>query len=448
MSVLRFKLCLLYFLQFAVWGCYLTSLGQFLGAGGLGADIAWFYAAIGMVSLVTPSLSGHIADRFVSPEKLLGLFHLTAALCMTGLWGYATLNPEMEFAPAFTLYLLFLAFYMPTLALANTTAFKLLRNSGLRPVDEFPSIRVWGTVGFVIAMWFVNSAYFYDGSFGFTMSDSNPAAPYRFQYTPMQLLSSASIGLVTSLYTLTLPHLREIKESNAEKASLSEIFGLKAFTLFKEKSLRTFLIFAIFIGVCLQISNGFATPFITHFMAIPEFAGSLAAGNATMLFSLSQISEAACVLLVGVTMKRLGFRWVIGIAMLAWTLRFLLFGFGDPGAGLWMLIASMAVYGIAFNFFNIAGHIYMEQSVPARHKGFGQGLLMMMSNGIGATFGTLGAGTVVNRFCHWETAANSAGGMSRFFMGDWEIPWLIFAAYSLAIGLLFILLYRNTSRPS
>ena len=439
---MRGRLSLLYFLQFAVWGCYLSCFGQLLGAGGLGPDIQWFYAAVGIVSLVTPALMGHFADRFVPSLRLLGLCHLCASVIMFGAWIYASTNVYFSFWAFFLIYLGFLAFYMPTMALSNTTTFALLKKDGKQPVDHFPIIRVWGTLGFVAAMWFVNCAYVYDGTFGFTLNDMNPAASHRFQYTSMQLLASSILGLLTALYTLTLPAIPV--PHPGKSTSFADIFGLKAFKLFKLPEVRTFLIFAVFTGVCLQISNGYAIPYINHFMAFEKYLGSLAAGNATMLFSLSQMSEAAFILITGIAMKRIGFKWVIFCALLAWCLRFLFLGIGDPADGIWWLVFSMIVYGVAFNFFNISGHIYMDQKSDNTTRGFGQGLLMMMSNGIGATGGMIAAGTVINHYCHWEMVESPSGhGMIRLFMGDWLAPWLIFAAYSLFVGLLFILFYRS-----
>ena len=436
------RLSFLYFLQFAVWGCYLSCFGQLLGAGGLGKDIQWFYAAVGIVSLITPSLLGHIADRFIPSVRLLGLCHMCASFLMMGGWVYTSVRDTYEFWPFFLIYLGFLAFYMPTMALANTTTFALLKLKGFLPVDRFPIIRVWGTIGFVAAMWFVNSAYIYDGSFGFTVNDLNPAAPYRFQYTPMQLFTSSILGLATAAYTLSLPALPV--PHPGKSSSLSDIFGFKAFKLFKLPEVRIFLIFAVFTGVCLQISNGYAIPYINHFMAFEEYVGSLAAGNATMLFSLSQMSEAAFILVTGIAMKKLGFKWVVFSALSAWCLRFLFLGIGNPGDGIWWLVGSMIVYGVAFNFFNISGHIYMDQKSDQTTRGFGQGLLMMMSNGIGATGGMIAAGAIINHYCHWEMVPSaSASSMMRLFMGNWLMPWIIFAAYSLAVGLLFIIFFKN-----
>ena len=387
---------------------------------------------------------GHFADRFVSSLRLLGLCHLCGAVFMFLAWIYTSTHAHFNFWSLFLLYLGFLAFYMPTMALSNTTTFSLLKLRGIRPVDRFPVIRIWGTLGFVAAMWFVNSAYIYDGVFGFTLIDTVPAAPHRFQYTPMQLLCSAILGLLTSLYTLVLPTTPV--PHPGKSASFSDIFGFKAFKLFKLPEVRTFLIFAVFTGVCLQISNGYAIPYINHFMGFEEYMRSLAAGNATLLFSMSQISEAAFILLTGIAMKRIGFKYVIFLALFAWCLRFLFLGLGNPTDGIWWLVFSMIIYGIAFNFFNIAGHIYMDQKSDSTTKGFGQGLLMMMSNGIGATGGMIAAGAIVNHYCHWEIMPSPSGtGMMRLFMGDWFWPWIIFAAYALGLSLLFVLFYRNRS---
>lgn len=390
---------------------------------------------------------GHFADRFIPSLRLLGLCHLCASIIMFGAWIYASTHPQLQFWAFFPIYLCFLAFYMPTMALANTTTFALLKRAGQQPVDHFPVIRVWGTLGFVAAMWFVNSAYLHDGIFGFTLEDTSPFARFRFQYTPMQLFVSSILGLFTALYTLTLPMVNVPAKGKA--STFSDIFGLHAFKLFKISPVRTFLIFAIFTGVCLQISNGYAIPFVNHFMAFEEYLGSMAAGNATLLVSLSQISEAACILIVGIAMRRIGFKWVITLALLAWCIRFLFLGLGNPGNGLWLLVLSMLVYGIAFNFFNISGHIYMDQMSDRETRGFGQGLLMMMTNGIGATGGMIAAGAIINSYCHWEKVPSPSGnGMMRLFMGDWLMPWIIFAAYALAIGLLFIIFFRYNKTSS
>ncbi len=440
---MKARLSLLYFLQFAVWGCYLTCLGQLLGAGGLGKDIAWFYAAIGLVSIVTPSLFGRMADKSGRPERLLALCHASAAVVMLILWHYGMTHPKLSFGVFYPLYLLFLALYMPTMALANTASFALLAREGKNPVTSFPSIRIWGTVGFVAAMWFVNSAYWHDGALGFAFSDAADMGHLRFQYNAMQLLCSGVAGLAAALYSLTLPRGEGRPAPRNSEEVRGETLLSSVRLMFSSRARAIFLCFVVLTGVCLQISNGFATPYISHFSGVAEYAGSLASGNATMLFSLSQISEALCILLVGVSLKWKGIRWVYALGLGAWGLRFLFLGCGNPGEGLWMLVGSMIVYGIAFNFITIAGHLYIQQVAPQGMKGFAQGLMMFMSNGIGATFGTIAAGAIVNSYCRWEMVPiPGSEAVMRLFMGDWTAPWLIFALYAFAVAAAWLLLFR------
>ena len=353
-------------------------------------------------------------------------------------------HPLLEFKVFYPLYLLFLALYMPTMALANTATFGLLTQSGHNTVTSFPSIRIWGTVGFVAAMWFVNSAYWHDGTLGFSFSDSGAVGHLRFQYNAMQLLCSGVTGILVGLYSFSLPFVNhsDIKHKNVSCIKLSLKDSIKI--MFGKREIAVFLVFVVLSGVCLQISNGFVTPFITHFVGILDYTQSLASGNATMLFSLSQISEAVCILLVGISLKRRGIRYVYAIGLLAWGLRFLMLGIGNPGDGLLLLIGSMLVYGVAFNFITIAGHLYIQQVAPSNMKGFAQGMMMFMSNGIGATFGTIAAGSIINRWCNWEMiSVPGSGTPMRLFMGEWIYPWCIFAAYAFVVMILWLHLFRK-----
>ncbi|MCH5247012.1 MAG: MFS transporter [Muribaculaceae bacterium] len=451
---MRISLSILYFLQFAVWGCYLTSLGQYLGAAGLGSEIAWFYAAIGIVSLVTPALMGHVSDKYISPSRTLSLCHIIAGLIMFVSWIYGYNNQELDFGVMYPLYLFFLAFYLPTMALANTTSFGIIKSVGKLPVDIFPSVRIWGTVGFICAMWMVNSTYWHDGQLGMTLSDSHPYASDRFQYNSMQLLCAACMGLITGLYSLSLPSIRNPYERNKEKPSVLKIVNLTTLKEFFCKKtgynhfyhalspIGLFLVFIALIGVCMQISNGYVTPFISHYLGMPEFADSFVAGNATMLFSLSQISEAILILVVGKSLKKWGIGIVLAIGILAWSLRFFFLGIGNPDSGLIFLLISMIVYGVAFNFITIAGHLHIESVSSANNKGLGQGLMMLMSNGIGATTGIIAAGAIINHWCNWEIVQSNNGVPMRLFMGEWTVPWLIFAGYAFILFCLWIFLQR------
>lgn len=439
---MKARLSLLYFLQFSVWGCYLTCFGQFLGAGGLGAEIAWFYAAVGLVSILTPPFFGRLADRTGHPGLLLALCHLLAAAVMLAMWRYGMTHTRLEFKVFYPLYLVFLALYMPTMALANTASFALLAQKGYNTVSSFPAIRLWGTVGFVGAMWFVNSAYWTDGALGFTFTDGGAAGSLRFQYNAMQLLCSGVMGFVVSIYAFTLPRPGSVGSKPPGNINRSQLLPSLKKMLGKRET-AVFLVFVALAGVCLQISNGFVTPYITHFTGIAEYTDSLASGNATMLFSLSQIAEAACILLVGISLKWRGIKFVYAVGLLAWALRFLFLGAGNPADGLWLLIGSMLVYGIAFNFITIAGHLYIQQIAPAGMKGYAQGLMMFMSNGIGATFGTLAAGALVNSWCRWEMVhIPGTDTVMRLFMGDWTVCWSVFALYALALMGLWLVFFK------
>ena len=439
-DIIKWKLAALNFMQFAVWGSYLVCISNYLGRAGLGGEIAWFYSVQGIVSIFMPALIGIVADKWIPAQRLLGLCHFIAGTFMLLAWWYGQTHPILEFTPFFSIYTVSIAFYMPTIALSNTVAFSVLNRNGLDTVKDFPPIRVLGTVGFIAAMWFVNCAYYYNGQFGFTISESNPSANFRFQYTDMQILVCGILGLILALYTLAIPNVPVAAKSSGDaggKKSILEILGLNAFMLFKNKRMAIFFIFSMLLGVSLQITNGFATPFITHFKGIAEYADSFGANNATLLTSLSQISEAACILLIPFFLTRYGIKRVMLIAMAAWVLRFGFFGFGDPGSGLWMFILSMIVYGVAFDFFNVSGALFVEQETDDKIKASAQGLFMLMTNGIGASVGTIIAGVIVNNYCQWETISGQA-----YMMGNWKTPWLIFAAYALAVTIMFAVLFR------
>lgn len=440
MRNIKSRLTILSFLQFGVWGTYLVCLGQYLGPAGLGDKIAWFYSVVGFVSLFMPALMGIIADRWVQTQRLLGICHLLGAVAMFAAWLYAQAHPQLEFAPFFTLYTISVAFYMPTLALSNSLSFKALKKAGLDTVTAFPPIRTMGTVGFIAAMWFVNCAYFHDGHFGFAVSETNPFASFRFQYTDMQLLACAVTGAVLGIYSFSLPSCPIDMETGNK--SFADRLGLSAFRLFTDRKMALFFIFSMLLGVSLQITNGFATTFITSFKGEPQFATTFGANNSTLLTSLSQISEALCILLIPFFLKRFGIKKVMLLAMIAWVFRFGLFGFGNPGSGVWMFILSMIVYGVAFDFFNVSGALFVEKETDEKVKASSQGLFMLMTNGLGASVGTLIAGIIVNRYCTWQTVDGEA-----YMLGDWRAAWLIFAAYSLVVAILFALLFHYRHVP-
>ena len=430
---MKLRLSIMNFLEFAVWGAYLTCMGNYLGVAGLGDKIAWFYAIQGIVSIFMPTLMGIIADRYIQPQRLLGLCHLLAGGFMIGCWWLgmqAGFGQELEAKSLFiTLYTLSVAFYMPTIALSNTTAFTLLKKKGLDTVKDFPPIRVLGTVGFIVTMWFVNCACWQDGTFSLTLAEN----AYKFQYTYMQFLVSGLLSILLCAYCFTLP---ECKLEAKQGVSLAESLGLNAFKLFKTKRMALFFIFSALLGMCLQVTNGYAGPFITSFKGSTDaaVASSFAANNATLLTSVSQISEALCILMIPFFLKRYGIKIVMLMSMFAWVFRFGFFGIGNPAMpGVIMFILSCIVYGVAFDFFNVSGGIFVDQECEPSMKASAQGLFMMMTNGVGATIGTLAAGEIVNYYCSWQDG---------FLQGDWTACWFVFSAFALVVAVLFALVFN------
>lgn len=414
---IKLRLTVMNFLQFAVWGSYLTSMGTYLYGIGLSENIGIFYAMQGIVSLFMPALIGIVADRWIQAQKLLGICHLLAASFMVATGYYALSTPQVEFAPLFTLYSISVAFYMPTLGLSNSVAYSGLSGAGLDTVKHFPPIRVWGTIGFICAMWCCDLS--------------------GFQATAWQFIQSAIIGVVLGLYAFTMPQCPTNKGGN--KKSLVEALGLNAFALFKQKKMALFFIFSILLGVSLQITNGFANPFISDFGQVAEYANTFGVKHANILISLSQVSETLCILLIPFCLKRFGIKKVMLMAMFAWVLRFGLFGLGNPGAGVWMFLLSMIVYGVAFDFFNVSGSLFVDKETDESLRSSAQGLFIMMTNGIGATIGTLGAQQVINHF------VGENMGVAR--MEGWSHSWLIFAAYALVVALLFAVVFKYKHQP-
>ena len=415
---LQVKLALLSFLEFGVWGAYLISLGNYLARIGLATQIGWFYTVQGIVSLFMPAIIGILADRWIQAQKMLSLCHILAGCFMGAAGVYCLTTSQVEFGPLFALYTLSVAFFMPTIGLGNSVAFNALTEANLDTIKHFPPIRVFGTVGFICSMLFVN----------FT----------QFQTNAYQLITSAALSFILAAYALTMP---ACKVKKGQKSSLADSLGLKAFKLFKQKRMAIFFIFSMFLGVSLQITNSYGNTFITSFENLAEFADTWGAHNANALISLSQISETLCILLIPFCLKRFGIKGVMLMSMFAWVLRFGFFGIGDTGSGLWLLILSCIVYGVAFDFFNVSGGLYVDKETTSDLRSSAQGLFMMMTNGLGATIGTLCAQAVVNHFVFSQTTAEAQH-------EGWVTSWMIFAGYALVVAVIFILIFMDDSKKA
>lgn len=417
----KVKLTVLNFMEFAVWGAYLTSMGTYLARVGMASQIGWFYSVQGFVSLFMPALMGIVADRWMEAQRLLSLSHLLAGIFMlaASVYGYQT-GDAVQFAPLFTLYTLSVAFFMPTIALSNSVAYSALDQAGLDTVKAFPPIRVFGTVGFIISMWIVDLG--------------------GMQSTPLQFGWSGLLSIVMAAYAITMPHC---PVSTGSRKSLSDALGLKAFALFRNYRMALFFIFSIFLGVCLQITNGFANPFITSFQNIDAFKDTFGVQHANILISLSQMSETLCILLIPFFLKRFGIKRVMLLAMLAWVLRYLFFAVGDPGSGVAWFVLSMIVYGVAFDFFNISGSLFVDKETSLDIRNSAQGLFMMMTNGLGASIGTLSAQMVIDRYVN-SLGAN-ADPMAVWH--GWNTCWYIFAGYALVVAVAFAIMFRYKHEP-
>lgn len=418
---LKVRLTVMNFLEFAVWGAYLTSMGSYLARVGQAENIGWFYSIQGIVSLFMPALMGIIADRWVQGQKLLGYCHFLAGAFMLAASYYGmTAADEVSFATLFSLYTMSVAFFMPTIALSNSVAYSVLDRAGMDTVKHFPPIRVFGTVGFICSMWMVDLG--------------------GMQQNALQFAASGILSMILAVYVFTLPACPVNK--GGESKSFSEALGLQAFRLFKIKKMAIFFIFSMLLGICLQITNGFANPFISSFANIPEYADTFGVQHANILISLSQMSETLCILLIPFFLHRFGIKIVMLMAMIAWVLRFAFFAMGDPGTGVWLFVLSMIVYGVAFDFFNVSGSLFVDKETDINLRSSAQGLFMVMTNGFGATIGTLVAQEVIN---HYVNGLQNATGHE--IVAGWSTCWYIFAAYALIVAVLFALIFHYKHVP-
>ena len=407
---LKIRLAVMNFLEFAVWGAYLTCMGLYLGRIGMASEIGYFFAVQGIVSIFMPAIMGIVADKWIPAQRLLGYCHLLAGVFMfaAAYYGYQA-GSDVQFGILFMLYSISVAFFMPTIALVNSVAYNALTKAGMDTVKDFPPIRVFGTIGFICSMWLVDLAGFKDNE--------------------LQYVTSGVLSIFLFLYTFTLPACPLAPKGQVK--SLVDALGLRAFTLFKQKEMAIFFIFSTLLGVSLQVTNGFATPYIESFKAIPEYASTFGVQHANILYSLSQVSETCCILLIPFFMKRYGIKQVMLIAMFAWVLRFGFLGMGNPGTpGVILFVLSMLIYGVAFDFFNISGSLFVDKTTDPAIRSSAQGLFMLMTNGLGASIGSIAAQAVVN-------ANTSADGVVA-----WTTVWMTFSIYALVVGVVFAWIFR------
>jgi len=396
------------FFEFFIWGAWLITVGNywFQTKEWSGTEFGMIFATMGISSIFMPALIGIVADRWMNAERLFALLHLlsgAALLCIP------QINNPVTF---FWGILVAMIFYMPTIALANSISYTVLKSGNYDVVKSFPPIRVFGTIGFIVAMWIVNLT-------------GNKSSANQFYI-------AAAASFLLGLYAFTLPKCPPLGNSK-ERKSLAQLLGLDAFGLFKQKKMALFFIFSMLLGAALQLTNAFGDVYLDDFKRIPEFAGSFVVKYSTIIMSISQMSETLFILAIPFFMKRFGIKNVMLMSIFAWVFRFGLFGFGNPTDGLWMIILSCIIYGMAFDFFNISGSMFVETTVKPSMRSSAQGLFMMMTNGLGAVLGSSISGYAIQRFF------TAADGITK----DWHSIWLSFSIYALIIGILFALFFKE-----
>lgn len=396
------------FLEFFIWGSWLISLGGYMFSElhATGSQIGATYGTMGIASLFMPALMGIVADRWVNAEKVLGACHLIGAMLL--FWASRVGDPDTMYWVIFFNALVF----MPTIALNNTVSYIILENRGFNIVKDFPPIRVWGTVGFICAMWLVDL--------------------FNWTQTPWQFIVSGTASLVMAVYCFTMPACKPAKMS--KDASWVSAMGFDAFVLFRRRKMAIFFFFSMLLGAALQITNAFGKPFLDDFGAVEAYRDSFAVLHPNILISVSQISETLFILTIPFFLRRFGIKRVMLLSIVAWLFRFALFGVGNPGDGFIFLVLSMIVYGMAFDFFNISGSLFVEKEADIRIRASAQGLFMLMTNGLGAFFGGLLSGWVVDHF--------TIDGVK-----DWSSIWFTFAAYALVLAVVFQLSFTYKHNP-
>jgi NHS family xanthosine MFS transporter len=397
---LKLRLTITQFLEFFIWGAWLISFGNYMFSLGMGDKIGTLFATAGVASFIMPTIAGIIADRWLNSEKLLGILHLLAACCLL------MASRATDFSQLYLWMFLNALFFMPTIGLSYSVCYSVMAKHNMDTVKEFPPIRVWGTVGFIVAMWIVNLA-------GWATSSN-------------QLLLASGTAVLLGLFSFTLPPSPPTKST--VKGSLISTLGLDALVLLKEKKMAVFFLFAVLLGVCLQITNSYGSTFLGSFAA--DYPTAFAVKYNNIFLSISQIAEALFILAIPFFMRRFGIKTVMLMSLAAWVFRFGLFGIGNPGNGMIWLTLSMIIYGMAFDFFNISGSLFIEKETPAKYRASAQGMLMMVTNGLGAIVGNYGAETVINY--------HTVNGVT-----DWSICWFIFAGYAVVIGVLFAIFFKE-----
>ncbi|MER3464020.1 MAG: MFS transporter [Chitinophagaceae bacterium] len=419
---IKFRLTLMSFLQFFIWGSWLITIGAYWfqtlpklypitdAATGqtawTGSAFGAIFSTMGIASLFMPTIAGYLADKFINVEKLYGILHILGGIVLFFI-------PKVsEPGTFFWVILLNMLFYMPTIALSNAVAYSLLKKGGADVVKDFPPIRVWGTIGFIVALWVVSLLH--------------------FETSANQFYVASIAAILLGVYSFTLPPSPPAAKTPRVGENTQSSLNLNAFSLFRNYKMAMFFVFAMLLGAALQLTNAYGDTFLHDFADVPKYSDSIAVKYPAIIMSISQISETLFILAIPFFLRRFGIKQVMLISMVAWVLRFGLFAYGNPAEGLWMIILSCIVYGMAFDFFNISGSLFVETETSPTIRASAQGLFMMMTNGVGAVLGSLISGFVIQ---HYFTDATGTK--------NWHGIWVSFASYAGVVAILFVFLFKH-----
>lgn len=393
------------FLQFFVWGAWLTTIGTYCteGKGWTFSQFGAVFSTLAISSLFMPSLVGIIADKWIRADRLYAVLHL--------LYGAMLFFIPFVDDPNTLFYVVLVAmiFYMPTISLANSISYRALTSNGFDVLKTFPPIRVWGTIGFIAAMVMTN----------LTKSNINSN----------QFLFAGVGALILGLYAFTLPACKPENNSKDKKGILS-VLGLDAFKLFANYKMALFFLFSMLLGAALQLSNMYGE---TYLYSFPK--GSITGDYSGVILSISQVSETLFILTIPFFLKRFGIKKVMLMAMFAWVIRYGFFALGGSSMGIVFIVFSNIIYGMAFDFFNISGSMFIETNTNHSIRSSAQGLFMMMTNGFGAYIGTIASSWIIDKYFVIDGRT------------DWSGAWVVFSLYSLVVAILFAIMFRHKHNP-
>src|SRR5699024_10156040 len=404
-AITRVKLSFMMFLEFFIWGAWFVTLGSFLGANlnASGLESANVFSAQSCGAIIAPFIIGMIDDRYFNAERILAVLHLLGAFLMYKMYQSDTIT---TFYPYVLGYMLL---YMPTLSLVNSVSFRQMKN----PEKEFSNIRLFGTIGWIVAGLSISYLFKWDAS---------EAIGQEALKNTFMLAGVAS--LVLGLFSFTLPKTPPIKIAAGEKPSVAQMLGLDAINMLKDKNYVVFFISSILICIPLAFYYQYADPFLIE----------IDLSNATGKMTIGQISEALCLLLLPVFFTRFGFKNTILFGMAAWVLRYLLFAFGDAGEQTYMLIIGIALHGICFDFFFVAGQIYTDTKAGIKNKSAAQGLITLATYGVGQLIGFWVAGYVSDMYSSVKEES-----VSLFWNQLWIVPSIIAGV----VFILFLIFFKN-----